>query len=81
MGESSKSANVPFEIKTAVAVGLLYALIDTVPSAMLKFGMACAHGTVEEIGSSALCALNRAAPCLLMTIMTSFCSLTDSLFN
>jgi hypothetical protein len=81
VGEASQFAKVPFEIKTAVTIGLLYALIDTIPSAVLKFGVACIHDTAEEIGSSWMCALNRAAPYLLMTIMTSFCSLTYSLFN
>lgn len=43
----------PFQLKSCVYFGLLYGIVETIPTLILKFDLPCEHPTEEEIGSSA----------------------------
>eukprot|EP00398_MALV-I-01_sp_L67-1_P000699 gene699-605_t len=69
---------LPFQLKACVFLGLLYGLVETIPTAILKFDLPCANETVEEVGNSAVCYLSRSGQYMLLGIMVNLCTLTIS---
>ena len=66
--QSRKVVNaVPFQIKSCVIWGLLYGLIETIPSVALKYELPCSDCETEECtGQSLVCAVNRTGMYILL---------------
>jgi hypothetical protein len=62
LGGKRFSKSQPFATKVCVLGGLLYGIIDTLPTLFLKYDLACEDSTEEFTGTGALCALNRLIP-------------------
>ena len=70
---------MPFQLKACVFFGLLYGFVETIPSLIRKYDLPCIHDTVEDVGNSALCYVNRAGQYILLGIMINLCTLTISI--
>ena len=45
----------PFQLKSCVFWGLVYGIVETIPTLIFKYDLPCKHRTEEEMGSSWLC--------------------------
>jgi hypothetical protein len=70
----------PIQMRSCVGIGFIFALVETFPSLFLSTDLACGCTTVECVGESALCGLNRASPYLLMMILNNLVHLLLSLY-
>ena len=81
LGGWYKFRDTPFQLKSCVFLGLLYGIVETIPTLILKFKLPCEHPTEEDIGSSAMCSVNRASQYILLGIMVNLCTLTIMIYR
>ena len=75
MGGPSTFRNVSYQLKWCVFAGLLYALVETIPSLLAKEKLACMCETEECTGKSVACAINRISIYILLSILVNLCFL------
>ena len=66
----------PFQLKWCIFAGLVYGLVATFPSLILKYGLPCECETEECTGTSVLCMINRLSVYILLSILINLCALT-----
>ena len=76
-----KVNEMPFQLKACVFLGILYGVVETLPSLFLKFDLPCVNETVEEVGSSVMCYVNRSGQYILLGIMVNLCTLTAEIYR
>jgi hypothetical protein len=74
-------ASIVTQLKACVFFGIMYGLVETLPSLILKYDLPCETVTEEGWGSSQICALNRSGIYMLLAIMINLCVLTLKLFR
>jgi hypothetical protein len=73
---------VPMQLKNVVFGGLLYFLIDTLPSMLWGFQLPCGScGTEECVGEKWICVLNRSGEFILVFVIFNLALLTRDLNN
>jgi hypothetical protein len=56
-------------LKMCVFLGILYSLVETLPVLVLGFSLPCTNDTVEDVGSSVMCGINRMSIYILLAVM------------
>jgi hypothetical protein len=72
---------LPFQIRYSVLAGVVYGIVETLPSLVLKYDLPCACETEECTGQSTMCAINRAGIYILLSIMMQIATLSFLLFS
>jgi hypothetical protein len=70
----------PFGMKACVFGGLLYGAVDTLPTLVLKFSLACESATEEGTGTSSICAINRLSMFILLSMQLSITNIVYNLY-
>jgi hypothetical protein len=61
--------------------GILYGIVVTLPSLVMKYELACECQTEECTGSSTMCSINRLGIYLLLSILINLCVITYQLMK
>jgi len=72
-------SKLPYQLKFCVFAGLLFGMLGTLPSLILKYDLPCECDTEECTGTSTVCAINRASIYILLSILINLCALTFKL--
>jgi hypothetical protein len=70
----------PFGVRVCVFGGLLFGMIDTLPTIILKYDLACEDTTEEFTGTGALCALNRMSIYILLSMQLALAVVVFNLY-
>jgi hypothetical protein len=77
---SKKKQALPGFVVLCACIGLLYSIIDTIPTSALKFDLPCSNGCVDEFchGNSAMCRIEQPSEYLLLSV---FCILLSTILE
>jgi hypothetical protein len=68
--------NQPLQLVICIIAGILYGIVVTLPSLVMKYELACECQTEECSGSSTTCTINRLGIYLLLSILINLCVIT-----
>jgi hypothetical protein len=69
----------PFQLKWCIFAGLVYGLVGTFPSLIMKYDLPCECETEECTGTSTMCTINRFGIYVLLSVLINLCALTHQL--
>jgi hypothetical protein len=73
--------NQPLQLIICIIAGIVYGIVVTLPSLVMKYELACECQTEECTGSSTICSINRLGIYLLLSILINLCVITYRLMK